>query len=418
MNRRSLPILVASFVASLCCLGNYAAQAQQQSVLTSEDSLHQRLSLGPSTIIGGYGEAAYQRDVDQGVSHLNLVRTVLFVGHQFNDQIAFFSELELEDAKVEGGDEGGEVAMEQAYLKFSSKRHPQNYWVAGLFIPRIGLLNEDHLPVNYNGVERPLVEQLVIPATWRELGVGYYGSLSAWPLQYTVALVNGLDAADFSHGTGIREGRFEGKDATANNLAVTASLRANTGNWQFQVSGYVGGTNGLNKRASDSLGLAHGLFALPLYLGEADLQYRYAGFHAKALGAYIRFPDADAVNKAYANNVASGMYGAYVELAYNLFARALSERLQRQQLNLFARYEWIDLNQRIPANAIYDGTLRQSHLIVGLGYLPIPNVVIKADVRLQHTGPQNPDLIVNPNPAAPPYQQNNSFLNLGIGYSF
>ncbi|MCL6523689.1 MAG: hypothetical protein K6T34_03410 [Thermoflavifilum sp.] len=266
-------------------------------------------------------------------------------------------------------------------------------------------------------MERPLVEQLIIPATWRELGIGYYGSFSAWPLQYTVALVNGLNAAAFTHGSGIRDGRFEGRNATANNLALTASLRANIGEWQFQISGYAGGTNGLNKRASDSLQLAHGWFAIPLYLTEADLVYRHQGLSAKLLGSYISFPDAYQINKAYANNVASGMYGAYVELAYNLFASA-SGRFEHQQLNFFMRYELLDLNQSIPANAIYDGTLRQTHLIVGFGYLPIPNVVIKADIRWQHTGPQNPDLIVNPNPAAPPYQQNNTFLNLGIGYSF
>ena len=33
---------------------------------------------------------------------------------------------------------------------------------------------------------------------------------------------------------------------------------------------------------------------------------------------------------------------------------------------------------------------------MGFGYLPLPNVVIKADVRLMHTGPQNPALAVNP----------------------
>jgi len=46
------------------------------------------------------------------------------------------------------------------------------------------------------------------------------------------------------------------------------------------------------------------------------------------------------------------------------------------------------------------------------------NIVIKTDMRLLNTGPQNPDLIVNPNPAAVPYKQQNSFFNLGIGYSF
>jgi len=112
------------------------------------------------------------------------------------------------------------------------------------------------------------------------------------------------------------------------------------------------------------------------------------------------------------------MYGAYAELAYNLFQTAHSNRWKSQQLNLFARYEMFDMNASIPSNGVYDGTEKQSHLVAGFGYLPLPNVVIKADVRLMHTGPQNPDLILNPNPAALPYNQNNTFLNIGIGYSF
>ncbi|HQW83044.1 MAG TPA: hypothetical protein PK987_01210 [Ferruginibacter sp.] len=80
----------------------------------------------------------------------------------------------------------------------------------------------------------------------------------------------------------------------------------------------------------------------------------------------------------------------------------------------------LDLNATIPAppKAIYDGTLKQQHIIAGISYLPIQNVVVKADVRLLHTGKQNPNLVINPPPNALPYQQNNTFLNIGIGYSF
>jgi hypothetical protein len=78
------------------------------------------------------------------------------------------------------------------------------------------------------------------------------------------------------------------------------------------------------------------------------------------------------------------------------------------------------LNSAIPKapNAIYDGTLKQQHLILGISYLPIPNVVVKADVRLSNTGNQNPELVINPAPNAIPYNPKNTFLNLGIGYSF
>jgi hypothetical protein len=92
--------------------------------------------------------------------------------------------------------------------------------------------------------------------------------------------------------------------------------------------------------------------------------------------------------------------------------------MEGQQFNVFARYEMFDLNASIPANAIYDGTLKQQHVIIGFGYLPIPNVVIKADVRIMHTGAENPELVVNPSPVRLPYLPNNNFLNIGIGYSF
>ena len=43
-------------------------------------------------------------------------RFVLLFGHSFSDRIKFWSELELEHSLVEGGEESGEVALEQAYL--------------------------------------------------------------------------------------------------------------------------------------------------------------------------------------------------------------------------------------------------------------------------------------------------------------
>lgn len=386
----------------------------QQLIMTSEDSLNAG-TVKNKTVVSGYGSAFYQRNFDQKLSSVTLERAVLFVGHQFSPKIAFFSELELENAKVEGGtDNGAEISMEQAYLKFNL--NPKQYIVAGLFVPRIGILNENHLPVNFNGVERPMVETFIIPATWRELGVGFYGSANRLPITYTVALLNGLNSAGIGHGDGIRGGRAEGSLATANNLAVTAAIQYNPGNFKFQVSGYMGGTVGLSPRGADSLGLNSGAFGTPIYLGEADVQYNYGAFSAKALGTYISYPDAGSVNAAYAKNIATAMYGAYAEVAWNW----LYNKSTQQQFVTFVRGEMLDMNASIPAppKAIYDGTEKQTHIIAGITYLPLPNVAIKADVRILHTGAQNPALVINPPPNALPYKQNNQFFNLGIGYSF
>ncbi len=406
--------IVGIFIMVLSFFCQSQAQVRtpaQQLMLTNEDSLNAGFDKS-RTVLSGYGSAFYQRDSKQQTASLNLERAVLFVGHQFNSKISFFSELEVENAKVDGG--GGEVAMEQAYLKFNL--NSTQYITAGLFLPRIGLLNENHLPVNFNGVERPIVEQLVIPSTWRELGIGFYGRSKKLPLNYSVAVFNGLNSSGFVHGTGIRDGRFEGRNATANNLALTAAVQYYYTDFTFQLSGYAGGSNGLNKRRSDSLQLSSGLFGMPVYLGEANVRWAKGGWSAKALGAYISFPNASSINKAFANNISNSMYGAYAEIAYNLFEG--NTKKANQQLVAFTRFETLDLNASIPSNAIYDGTEKQQHIIIGLSYLPIQNVVIKMDVRLLHTGAENPTLVINPSPVRLPYEQNNSFINLGIGYSF
>lgn len=387
--------------------------AQRTAPVTSEDSLNNNISKS-STTIGGYGNAFYQRNNNLGTSKLNLERFVIFTGHKFNDKISVFSELEVEDAKVAGGENGGEVAVEQAYLKFNLNAN--QYIVAGLFLPRIGVLNENHLPNTFNGNERNYVETLILPSTWRELGIGLYGNLNGLPLNYSVGLVNGVSSGMFEHGTGIRDGRFEGRNATGNNLAVTASVQYYHGDFKGQLAGYYGGTVGVSKRKADSLGLSSGIFGTPIAIGEGDIQYARDGFFFKALGAIISIPDAENINKAYANNTPKTEYGAYVELAYDLLHHL--RKLHDQQLIVFVRDEKFDINASIPSNGIVDGTLDQNHIVAGFTYLPIRNVALKADVRIIHTGTQNPELIVNPNPVALAYQQNNNLVNLGLAFSF
>ncbi|HTI89081.1 MAG TPA: hypothetical protein VL727_00775 [Puia sp.] len=424
--KRLIAVLAAGALTST---GINAQQLQpyrtpaQKLILTSEDSLNNNTAKN-KTVISGYGSAFYQRDFKEHQATITLDRLVLFVGHSFNEKISLFTELEVENAIVAGAgsDEPtsgrGSVAMEQAFLKFNL--NARQYLVAGLFTPRIGITNENHLPVNFNGVERPIVEQLIIPTTWREIGVGLYGTLDRLPLNYSIAIMNGLNSANFHHDSGLGEGLGLGSNASANNLAITASVQYRISDIKFQLAGYMGGTVGLSKRSADSLnvGLQTGAFGTPLYLGEFDVQYAKNGFSAKALGTYIAYPDADKIYRAYAKSIGSGMYGAYLELAYDWLHHLGTPK----QFITFARAEMLDLNSQLPSlqknEDQYDGTLKQRHIIAGISYFPIPNVVVKADVRLMHTGSQNPALVINPPPNALPYQQNQQFLNIGLGYSF
>lgn len=380
---------------------------------TSEDSLTNTLSKS-GTAIGGYGDAFYQHNKSLGTSRVDLERFVLFVGHKFNEKVSFFSEMEVEDAKVDGGESGGEVSIEQAYLKFNLNAN--QYITAGLFLPRIGILNENHLPNTFNGNERNYVETFIIPATWRELGVGFYGNLTNAPVTYYAGLVTGLNSAGFAHGTGLVDGRYEGRNAGGNNLALTAALQYFHGDFRAQISGYYGGTVSESKRKADSLGLNSGIFGTPVAIGEGDIMYTAGGFSTRALATVVNIPDASQINLAYANNTPQTEYGAYLELAYDLLY--LNKHPHEQQLNVFVRDERFDMNYRLPANGVYDGTLDQNHIVAGFSYLPNKNVAIKADVRFIHTGNQNPALIINPNPVSLPYQVNNNLIDLGIAFSF
>lgn len=389
-----------------------AAMAQRPGQ-TSEDSLNNSLSKS-TTSIGGYGNAFYQRNNALGTSRVDLERFVLFVGHKFNEKVSFFSELEVEDAKVTGGESGGEVSIEQAYLKFNLNAN--QYITAGLFLPRIGILNENHLPNTFNGNERNYVETFILPSTWRELGVGFYGNLTNAPVTYYAGLVTGLNSAGFEHGTGLVDGRYEGRNASGNNLALTAALQYFYGDFRAQISGYYGGTVSASKRKADSLGLNSGFFGTPVAIGEGDVMYTTGGFSTRALATIVNIPNASSINSAYANNTPETEYGAYLELSYDLLY--LNKRPHEQQFNVFVRDEKFNMNYRIPANGVYDGTLNQNHIVAGFSYLPNKNVAIKADVRFIHTGEQNPALIVNPTPVALPYQINNNLVDLGIAFSF
>ncbi len=274
-------------------------------------------------------------------------------------------------------------------------------------MPRTGIINERHLPVSYNGMERPMVEQLVIPSTWREMGIAFYGQSSAMPVTYSVALLNGLNNANFVAGTGIHEGRMEGQFANANNLALTASIQYYLGNWKLQASGYMGGSTGLNKQHADSLGLSSGPFGNAVYLAEANAQYQSKGWGLRLLASIVNIPDAEKINTAYNNQTPIGMYGTYAELGYNLLERVKANPWRGKQLVFFVRGELLDLNASVPKGMIADAALYQNHFLTGFTYLPLPNVVIKADVRFMHSGVH-----------ATYFNPNNSFLNLGLGYSF
>jgi hypothetical protein len=389
----------------------FLAQAQ---ILTHEDSLAAGLNIrgNTATAISGYGEAFYTRDFNNNTATAQLKRAVLFVGHRFNQKISFFSEMELENAAA-GSGKGGEIAMEQAFLKFDINR--STYIQAGLFVPRIGITNENHLPNTFNGNERTVVETMLIPTTWRELGIGLYGAVGNTGLNYSIAALTGLNADGFTMENGIGGGRSEGLALSARQLAATGALLYYTGNFRFQASSYVGGSVGFDNTTSDRLALSTGAFGTPVYVNEMNAQYRNNGVTVKAIACMINIPDADNINAAFASNTPERMQGGYLEAAYDV----LHKKYQGQkQFHVFGRYELVDMTAKLPGNGIDNPYYKQHHAFVGFSFLPVRGVVVKVDYHYVVSGDYNQSLIVNPAPYATPFYKERQYLNIGVAYSF
>lgn len=414
MQLKKITLLIILF--SGFYLSNVSAQ-----VLTQEDSLAAGLIYKQqATVISGYGEARYSLDTKRKSAESNLKRVVLFLGHKFSNKISLFTELEVEDALTSstGGDEGvtgrGSISMEQAFLKFNL--NPTTYLVAGLFIPRIGYINENHLPTTFNGVDRPFLEDQIIPSTWREVGVGLYGQIRNIPgLNYSLAVTNGLNSKGFNGNTGIRAGRQLGQANSGTNLGISGSLLYYINNFRIQASGYMGGSTALEQRVADSLELNGGPFGNPVTLGEVNVQYANNGISIRTIATIVHIKNAGAINRAFANNSPETMQGAYAELGYDLLFK---KHRGAKSFTVFGRYEYLDLEASIPSNGIPNKANRKQYFIGGITYKPIRGIAIKADYVQRVTGEFNQALVVTPFPQQVPYFKNSGFVNMGIAYNF
>jgi hypothetical protein len=318
------------------------------------------------TQIGGYGELHYNNlDTDNGrEKEIDFHRFVLFFGHQFNDRLRMFAELELEHAES-GDGKNGEVELEQAYIEYDLN---QSHRVkGGLFLLPVGILNEVHEPNTFYGVERNPIEKDIIPTTWWAGGAGASGELApGW--SYDLLLHEGLESDTYS----IRGGRQKTSEADAHDLASTGRIKWTgvpgvelAGSLQYQENI----TQGLDNEASAWFFEAHA----DIQRGPFGLRALYAMWDIDGSGARAAGKDEQE--------------GFYIEPSYRFTPK----------FGVFARYNQWD-NE---AGSSSDSEKKQYD--VGFNYWPDPNVVVKADYQKQDNESNSGE---------------KDGFNLGVGYQF
>ena len=383
---RALPPVVVAALA-LAALPFTSTRAAQVAAQESDEE---------RTSIGGYGEVHYNnRSGPDTPGVVNVARFVLFLSHQFNDRIAFRSELEVEDAKVEAGhDAAGEVSVEQVYLDYMFS--PAATLRAGLLLAPIGIINETHEPTTFNGVERPAFDTDVIPTTWRDIGVGLVGQIpGASGLGYRMYLLNGLVASEFTAEQGIREGRQEGQLASFANPSLTGRLEYGRPGLKVGASFWYGGS------ANQDPALGTGTFDNAVALVSADARYDIGPFMFRGVVANVSIADAEAINAAFASRVGSRIAGGYLEGAYNVLSKLVPA--STQQLNAFVRHERYNTQASVPDGVTRDDAFARRITTFGLTYKPVYNVAFKGDYQLRR------------NRAGVGEDEQ---LSLGVGYQF
>jgi hypothetical protein len=349
LGRRTRTALAA--LAILGLIGIDADDAKAADISTSKLSLH------------GYGEVHYNNPelgtMDEGApAQADVHRFVLGWTYEFTPTIRMDAEVDYEHA-------ARELELEYAQLDFDLTTS-LTARVGSLLMP-VGPLNEFHEPPTYYSVERPYVQQYVIPTTWQENGLGLVGRTANGALSYRGYLVTGLDATQFTAMEGIREGRTGSSEALAQDLAGVARVEyATTGGLSLAASGYYGGAD--HGRA--------GLGTINVGIIEGDARYRNAGFDLRGVLTRV---SVDAPTSFFvATGVGEAIQGWYAEAAYDLLRRDRSPS-QRRSLFLWARYEDFDTNEKVNAAVPVDPAADRTVRSAGVGFYPVEKVALKAD---------------------------------------
>lgn len=383
-----LPLIAATLLLSAAPLAAPVA-AQELILPTAEPAAEatQRSSLG------GYGELHLSSTADgEGgrEGEVDFHRFVLFFGHQYDENFRFYSELETEHA-LAGEGQPGELELEQAFIEYGGEALPFRVR-AGLVLVPFGHLNTIHEPTAFHGVERPKVDSIIIPTTWREAGLGLVGTVGS-TMGYEAYLISGLNAAEFTAGKGLRGGRTGVAEAYAGAPAAVARLHAEpVMGLEVALSGYYGDAGANHRTKQVEVGVTGGAFDLRYKNHAIEARAEVAAFslsgsEALATPATPAIP-ATATNPAIPAKPAAPAFGSlitggYLELGVDLLELAG----QSQEFVPFVRYEQYDTTAEV-ADGLVDPETAGTDLVFGLTWRPIPQIAFKLDhiVRTAEAG--------------------------------
>ena len=391
----------------LCLTGN-AQENSTDSTLQADKA--SRLS------IGGYGEANFTRNYfsdhvsrysqpeehknDPSHGRFDIPHAVIYIGYNFGQGWTFGTEIEFEHGGTgiayekedeEGGEweqeteKGGEVELEQFWIQKSFA-----YWAnirAGHLVVPVGLNNAHHEPLSYFTVYRPEGENTILPSTWHQTGVSFWGH--SGDFRYEAQFLAGLNADQFTNTGWIHKGHKSPMEFDVANK-YGASLRIDNYSvpgLRIALSGYYGQSigNSYPRNANGVDAQYKGVVAI----GAIDFTYKAHNWIVRGQADYGYLGDAEQLKYVYnrlnskspykhSAFVSKNAYAVGIEAGYNIFSQIQTMRQKEQQLYLFGRYEAYNPYASKTKGTAYDYTAVK-RMAVGFNYHPIRQIVIKGE---------------------------------------
>ncbi|MGO5199803.1 hypothetical protein ACTQ1R_06050 [Prevotellaceae bacterium LCP21S3_C11] len=406
MNNLRIGFMSAALIAGL-------ASANAQTV--AADSVMQHVN-GKRLSVGGYGEVALSRNFysdhvsrysladehkkDPSHGRFDIPHAVIYLGYDFGKGWTMGTEIEFEHGGVgmayekedeEGGEweqeveKGGEVELEQFWIQKSFGR-----WAnikAGHIVVPVGLNNAYHEPLNFFTVYRPEGENTVLPSTWHQTGVSFWGRTKGW--RYELQFLAGLNSDNFTNTGWINKGPgtpTEGEIATKYGTALRIDNYCIKG-LRIGLSGYYGHAIG-NSYPNNKDG-AESKYKGVVAIGAIDFTYNNYNWIVRGQADYGYLSDAKQL-KYFTNRlnglspfhhsafVSKNAFAYGIEAGYNIFSQIEKLRQSNQKMYLFGRYEHYNPYASKTKNTSYDYTNVQ-RMAVGINYYPVKQIVVKAE---------------------------------------
>lgn len=389
------------------------ATASAQTV--AADSVMQHVN-GKRLSVGGYGEVAMSRNFysdhvsrysladehkkDPSHGRFDIPHAVIYLGYDFGKGWTMGTEIEFEHGGVgmayekedeEGGEweqeveKGGEVELEQFWIQKSFGR-----WAnikAGHIVVPVGLNNAYHEPLNFFTVYRPEGENTVLPSTWHQTGISFWGKTKGW--RYELQFLAGLNSDNFTNTGWINKGPgtpTEGEIATKYGTALRIDNYCIKG-LRIGLSGYYGHAIG-NSYPNNKDG-AESKYKGVVAIGAIDFTYNNYNWIVRGQADYGYLSDAKQL-KYFTNRlnglspfhhsafVSKNAFAYGIEAGYNVFSQIEKLRQDNQKLYLFGRYEHYNPYASKTKNTSYDYT-NVKRMAVGINYYPVKQIVVKAE---------------------------------------